>query len=427
MLRWRLALLVVATASPLVTSAWGASAKPSIYSNTEYIEDLAAGDGVLWVATHGGIEEYDLASLKRRRLYNTNDGLPTIEIRKLETEDGALVARTENARCLLAEGAFACGPAPTLPAPKPSYPEWMEGTRVTSNLVLGKRRFVGTAGRGLWLDGQRPRRLSPGHQLCGNHIEAIAEFNGQLWVGTFDEGLCRWDGKRFVSVRLPFRMVNDLAATDQGLFVATTQGLFRTRDGNRFDRIALFDTRGINDLAVDGDTLWATSTATLWRIPIGRKGRPRGFWQPGGTRSLQAVDAVDGNVWLATEDRGLLRMDGKRFVIFDRAAGLPTSWVVDVAAMADGSAYAATLRYGLVHVGRDGKITAIKGIPDKWLLHVSRNDQNLWVGTQAGAASFDDSGSHPLTALPNNCVHALKETDAGLWAATEGGLALYSK
>jgi ligand-binding sensor domain-containing protein len=427
MLRRRPALLVLAIASPHVTSAWGAGAKPALFSNTEYVEDLAAAAGVLWAATRGGIEEYDLATLARRRLYNRNDGLPPAEIRRLESDRGVLVARTENLRCRKSEQGFACVAAPPLPAPRPAGPEWLKGSRVTKVLELGKRRFVGTAGKGVWLDGGRPRRLTPSRQLCGNHVEALAEWGKQVWIGTFDEGLCRFDGERFVAVRTPFRMINDLAATGQGLYVATTQGLFRTRDGKRFEQVALFDTRGINDLAVDGDTLWATSTVTLWKIPLGRRGRPRGTWQPGGTRSLQAVDAVAGQVWLATEDRGLLRMEGKRFEIFDKAAGMPSSWTVDVAAMPDGSAYAATLRDGLVHVGSDGKLTREKGLPDTWLLHVSRGDEGVWIGTQGGAASLAASGTRTVDGLPHACVHALKRTEAGLWAATEGGLALYKE
>jgi ligand-binding sensor domain-containing protein len=255
---------------------------------------------------------------------------------------------------------------------------------------------------------------------------AMAEFQGQLWLGTFDEGLCRYDGQRFVAVRTPFRMVNDVVVAGERLYVATTVGLFRTRDGLRFDKVALFDTRGVNDLAVDGDTLWATSTATLWRIPVGRRGLPKGFWTPGGTSSLQAVDAKDGQVWLATEDRGLLRMRGKTFEVFDRAAGLPSSWVLDVVVDGEGGAFGATLRDGLVHVDKDGQLAKGVALPDPWLLHVSQGSQGVWVGTQGGAARVMAGKMSSLPALPNPCVHGLLEVGADLWVATEQGLARYA-
>ena len=436
MLRWRLTMLSALSLSAASSQgAWGASAtlgfataSPIIYTNTEYVEGLAATGETLWAATRGGVEEYDLGSLTRRRILTTKAGLPTTAVLGIEIRDGALVALTKDQRCTLLGDRFACEAAAmaALPTPTSTTPELWNGARVTARLVVGSRRFVGTADRGLWLGGARPRRLTPTGQLCGNHVTAIAEFAGETFLGTFDEGLCHFDGKRFVPVSVPFRMVNDMASTPHGLFVATTSGLFRTRDGRHFESVYLFDTRAINGLAVDGDTLWATNPAVLWEIPLG-PGRPRGYWQPGGTHSLQAVDVAAGVVWLASEDRGLLRKRGRHFQIFDRAAGLPTSWVVDVAAMPDGTAYAATLRHGLVHVDGKGHAEAVAGSPDAWLLHVGRDDAGVWLGTQGGAARIEGKASQVLADLPNPCVHSLYEAAAGLWVGTEGGVALYER
>lgn len=426
MLRWRLTLLLAVAASS--QSAWGASvapAKPAVFTNTEYVEGLAATASALWVATRGGVEEYDLRTWQRRRVYTTNDGLPTTAIRDVQVVEGAVVAVLADARCVLRDGSFRCAPGTAPEPPAPGTPQLFKGARITAELQLGPRRLLGTAGQGVWLAGVHARRLTPAGQLCGNHIMAVAEFANETWLGTFDEGLCRFDGRAFFNVSAPFRMVNAMASTTHGLFVATASGLFRTRDGRHFESVFLFDTRAINDLAVDGDTLWATSPAVLWKIPLGRHGLPRGYWQPGGTHSLQAVDVANGQVWLASEDRGLLRMHGRKFDVFDRAAGLPTSWMVDVAALPDGSVYGASLRHGLVHVDQNGKATPVAEISDPWLLRVSRGERGLWVGTQSGAASLDAAGAHALPSLPHPCVHAIASSTAGVWVGTEGGLALY--
>lgn len=432
MSRWRLTVLSMVAASS--QSAWGASATlesmasaPVVFSNTEYVEGLTATETTLWTATRGGVEEYDLGSLKRRKVWTTNDGLPTTAIRGVEVRDGLLVARTGDSLCTLHGNRFSCVSATLSSSATPDAPELWRGSRVSARLVVGSRRFVGTADRGLWLDGKQPRRLTPTGQLCGNHVVAIAEYGGGVWLGTFDEGLCRFDGKRFVAASVPFRMVNDLVSTPHGLYVATTSGLFRTRDGRRFEPVPLFDTRSINSLAFDGDTLWATNPAVLWRIPLGRRGRPRGYWQPGGTHSLQAVDAVAGVVWLASEDRGLMRMHGRRFEIFDRAAGLPTSWMVDVAAMPDGTVYGATLRHGLVRIGAAGAVDSVPGVPDAWLLRIGREDGGVWLGTQGGAARIEGKAMKVFASLPDPCVHGVYETATGIWVGTEGGVALYPR
>ena len=428
MLRWRLTLLLAALASS--QSAWGASAalaKPTVFTNTEYVEGIAAAASALWVATRGGVEEYDLRTLQRRRVYTTNDGLPTTAIRELRAIAGTVVAVLADARCSLHDGSFRCVPGDAIEPSAPTTPRLFKGARITAELQLGSRRFVGTAGQGVWLAGTHARRLTPADQLCGNLVVAIAKFENETWLGTFDEGLCRFDGAKFITISAPFRMVNALASTTYGLFVATTSGLFRTRDGHRFESVFLPDTHAVNDLAVDGDALWATSPAVLWKIPLGRRGLPRGYWQPGGTHSLQAVDVANGQVWLASEDRGLLRMQGRKFDIFDRAAGLPTSWMVGVAVLPDGSVYGASLRHGLVRIDPNGKSTPVTGLPDSWLLHVGRGERGLWVGTQSGAASLDATGVHVLPSLPNPCVHAIEDSAAGVWVGTEGGLALYER
>lgn len=99
--------------------------------------------------------------------------------------------------------------------------------------------------------------------------------------------------------------------------------------------------------------------------------------------------------------------------------------MVDVAAESDGGVYAATLRDGLVHVDKNGRIRKLDNLPDNWLLHVSQGNRRLWVGTQGGAASLTGETVTTLSSLPNPCVHAILETSTALWAATEAGVARY--
>jgi ligand-binding sensor domain-containing protein len=301
-----------------------------------------------------------------------------------------------------------------------------QGARVTAELGVGGRAFVGTATAGVWLDGASPRRLTPEDQICSNEIVATERFAGRLWFASFDEGLCSYDGRSFRRARLPADMMNDLVATPKALFAASTRGLFRTRDGERWERVGAFDDAAVVDLAFDGRTVWAVTPGALWEIPVGRRGGMRRYGEPGGARALQAVDVRGGRVWLASEDRGALRMTGKRFEIFDRAAGLPSSWSVDVAATPDGGAYVATLRHGLVRIEPDGRAhTVAAGEIDRWLLHVRFDEATggVWVGTQSGAAWLTAGGA-PTQLLGASQVHVVLPTPAGVWIGTDRGTAL---
>lgn len=392
----------------------------TVFTRTLYVEDLALDGDTVWVATRGGLEEYDLPSRRRRRLYTTLDGLSEIAVRRVAVDGATVHVRGDRSACTLVVNVLACEPGAPLEAEEPALAPRFHGLRVTRRVG----DLVGTAGGGLWIDGASPTRISPEGQICSNHIMAMAEYRGRLWLGSFDEGLCSFDGAGFHEHPTPFRMVNDLAATPKGLYVAASEGLFRTTDGAHFERVPFVDSRGVNDLHFDGRTLYATTPSALYRIRVRGGKKTRAFWMPGGSHAIQAVATSGDTVWLATEDRGAIRLRGKDTQIFDRAAGLPTSWALDVAVAPDGTAFVATLRHGLVAVSPDGRTTILDGLPDRWLLSVSTQPRGgLLVGTQGGAVEMDRAARVTgVPDLPHPSVHALYRQGAVLWVATEGGL-----
>jgi len=371
------ALVVVASATTL-------------YTNTETVTAVREHDGAIWVTTSGGLERYDAATLAR------TDVTPT---------------------------------APTPPAP-PSVSPRYAGARETVRVDTSAGVVVGTAGNGVWLDGATPRRLTPTGQICGNHVVAVVEWKGATWAATFDRGVCRLDGERWVTPATEFRMANDLAVTPRGLVVAASEGLFVTQDGVAFTRWAGVDETGFNDLALDGDVLYATMPGALWRVPLTRKAgkRPTARWVPGGSHAMQAVAVGAGAVWVTSEDRGTLRLERNRkrrtIVVSDRVAGLPTSWHIDVATTG-ATTWVATLRHGLLaHTGTTW--SRIAGLEDAWLLFVGADAaaRGVWVGAQGGLYHVDDDGTvtDHSALLPEPNVHVVVDRGAELWVGTEGGL-----
>jgi ligand-binding sensor domain-containing protein len=279
-------------------------------------------------------------------------------------------------------------------------------------------------------------------------VRTIVSYRGRVWLGTFTDGLYVIDASpdelveraeiatNATPLPAPFRMVNDAVAVGGSLYVAANEGLYVTRDGAHFQRIRQVDVRGVTALATDGHSLYATTTSALWRVRL--EGDRRGaavWWKPGGSRSLQGVIVEKSTVWLASEDRGAIRFDGKAFTAYDRLAGLPTSWVVAIAGDGEGGVYAATLRDGAMHLKANGDYTALPGLPSAWGLTVARADGEVCVGTQDGAACSDEargaagtSGSwQMLDRLPDRRVHAFLHTSEGLVVGTEAGWSVQRK
>jgi ligand-binding sensor domain-containing protein len=378
-----------------------------LYTSTARVSAVAVAGGVLWAATSGGVEEYDLRDGARLRLFTTEDGLDSNQVLEIAA-DGVLRARTARADCSLAGRRFLCTPAAPLSTAPPPLARAVHGARETARLQVAGHEIVSTDGAGLWLDG---RRITPEGQICANHVEALASFRGALWAGTFDNGLCVLDCSGFHSVLTPFRMVNDLLATPEGLWVAAGEGLFFTRDGRTFRKEPRVRERGVNRLAAAGARLFATTPAALYAID----GRHVRRWpHPAGSTALQAVTVSGGNLWLASEDAGAIRFRGGRFQAFDRASGLPSSWAVDVAPAPGSGVWVATLRDGAVRLGADGQVRERRD-PHAWGLRLYADSRRMIFGTQQGIAAMD-------FALPDPRVHAIVADGDGLWLGTEGGL-----
>ena len=413
MLTLAAALLVAACPAPVLDR--------QLFTDTRDVRDLLLDGDTLWAATSGGVERYDLRRRQRQRLYTTEDGLPALETRDLALVGGRIAVGLDGVRCLLVDDRFQCASEPSMDSGAASSGAAVEGTRTTKVLQHDGHTIAGTAGRGIWIDASQP--LTPRDQICSNHIVAIADWRGRTWFGSFDNGLCSYDGSRFAEAALAPRLVNDLVATPDGLFVATADGLFRSADGRRFERVAAVD-RAINDLAFDREqrVLYATNPALLFRLPLSKSRiKPRQFWLPGGSRSLQAVAARNGDVWLASEDRGALHLVRGKFQIHDRAAGLPSSWAVDVAIADDGTVYLATLRHGVVRI-RGNVATALPQWSDPWTLFVDVDRGELWIGTQHGAALVSGDQVRSIGPLAQPCAHVVTAIGDRIWIGTEQGL-----
>ncbi|MBT8491940.1 MAG: hypothetical protein KJO07_02675 [Deltaproteobacteria bacterium] len=419
----RLALMVLAVAAAPVAVA---SAAPDhrVLANTTHVEDFLIdgereGGAAVYAATRGGLEVYRLSTGQRIRHYTSADGLPDLHIRELKMNGGVLEVRTREHLCALTDSGFRCSKEKPLASPMPRVAGRKGGARITKKVRYKGRVLTATAGAGLWVGS---RRLTPGHQICSNHMMAITSFRGRTYFGSFDDGLCSSaDEMIFMRHRGPFRMINDLEATPHGLFVASGEGLYRSVDGMKFEKIEFVSQRGVNGLAFDGRSLWVTTPGALWRVRVNGGPRNREYWKPGGSRSLQAVAARGRQVWIATEDRGLVNKTRKGFEVYDRAYGLPSSWALDVTIDRRGTVYGATLRDGVVAIDRRGRVRPVGRAPDRWTLFVADIAGKLAVGTQGGAAVIGRRNSRTGFALPHPNVHVIARAKGKLYLGTEGG------
>ena len=103
MKRIALTLLALVTAPVAVATA---APGHRVLANTGHVEDLVVngareGGPVVYAATRGGIEVYQLSDGRRLRHYTSADGLPELHVRELRINGGGVEARTRAPLCAL--------------------------------------------------------------------------------------------------------------------------------------------------------------------------------------------------------------------------------------------------------------------------------------------------------------------------------------
>lgn len=411
-----------------------------VWAATMNVRALATDGAYVWAATGGGVERYDRAT-HRRDTFGVAQGLDTLDAIDVRVQQGTVEIDTYASRCSFesADQRFHCHKTATR-APAAREIGGFRGHAVTARLELGSDAYIATRGGGLFhLHDERVTLLSDPSVSMSSFVHTAARFRDELWLGSFDDGLFRVPlehgqirqdlRKGAVKVATPFRMVNRLMATDDTLFVAAKDGVFSTRDGKTFVHMTSIHARDITGLATTRDSLWVASTEAVYRLARSGRGRPlASHVYPAGSHAIQDITAdADDRVWLATEDRGVVRIDAAGPVAFDRLQGLPTSWFVAVKSDGQGGVRAASLRHGFIHVGADGSWRRVTVPRGDWGLAIARIGSAWCEGTQDGAWCEAQGIRQPFALLPDARVHAIVPLEGQWLVATEAGVAIYPR
>ncbi len=280
---------------------------------------------------------------------------------------------------------------------------------------------------------------------CGPRISSVEVFQGHLWAGGFDGGLCRLDKTgwtRFAGPDyLPSDMVNRLEATRRFLFVATLKGLVTVDTRGHFRRYVEADCvdnlrgpcpwhQSVPGVALDPTdaTVWVADAGAIHNI---RGNRWKHYFRKAGVDTTEITRIAAGRDFIvaATLDSGLL-VKGRRertFRVLDERHGLSDNWVMDVTVAEDGAVWAATCTRG-VSRWKDGRWTTFtrqEGLADDYTLSVNEIDGRMWVGTLKGLTVLSSAGVVSLSSrdgLPGDEIHDAVAMGNRVWLATDGGL-----
>lgn len=277
--------------------------------------------------------------------------------------------------------------------------------------------WFGTTGEGVYrYDGKSFVNFTVKDGLSNNYVWCMYVDNpGNMWFGTAN-GLCRYDGKRFISVpvfgsnRSNFYLHQGGAPSVEnavwsimqdktgGYWFGTTKGIYRY-DGNVFTRFLHHD--GIvNNTGFQISTVESIIEDKGGNIWFGGRGTEGLFcfdgtsltsFTPDGKEWVRPIlEDKDGNIWFGTRNHSVYRYDGKTFMNFKDKQIF--GWVVSMAEDKTGNLWLSTER-GLAKYDGNQVITftAKDGLDNENVSSVMIDRAgNIWVGTKGlGLYKFD--------------------------------------
>lgn len=263
-------------------------------------------------------------------------------------------------------------------------------------------------------DGSQLIYLTIENGLPSNRVVSIIEDDlGNLWFGT-DMGISKFDGKSFTNLSeregLCSNMISNLFIDSKGIFWIGTWAGVCTFDGNRFEKISISYPKV--ETKINPDTKdWITSIA----------------------------EDKNGDIWIGRDGFGACKFDGESFVHYTTLDGMNSNNVQSIVPDQDGNIWIGTRvaerdnadaehRKGKGGLNKfDGKnftlFPKIEGLSESDVYEIYSDNSNvLWISTTSNGVYKLEKNEFVNFAVPNSTMSIIKDNSGNIWLGCAGGL-----
>lgn len=385
-----------------------------------------AGDGYLWIGTEAGLVRFDGWNF---RVIRDNSRALTI---------GSVLGLTPDKHgCLwiwLQDRTIVryCRGVFDRPLPQAAANADIEAmNRSNRDGLLAWRAEVGAFS---YSDG-RFQELASAAELPRSPVISIAQTRyGDVYLGTRDAGLFREADGKIVSIRqgLPDLKVNCLLPDgDRGVWVGTDQGIVRWNGSefipvnlpanlNRFQALAMIRDR-------DGNIWVGTDSRGLLRINSAGVVSVRERDDSSNNAITALFEDREGNLWIGHAG-GIERLRDSAFVTYSNSEGLPTDGGSPVFVDGDGRTWFAPSQGGLWWLQGDRHGRIMNDRLDRDVVYsLAGGKDELWIGRQRGGLTWLRYQPNAVAAttytqsngLAQNSVYSVyRARDGTIWAGT---------
>lgn len=287
---------------------------------------------------------------------------------------------------------------------------------------------------------------STGEQISEYVRQVFQDRDGNLWLGTNGDGVCRWDWRTLtylnVNEGLAGSAIRGIVQDRSGAMWFATEGGVSRWQSDAFRNYTVADGLSDNDvwsLMLDSHgRIWAGTHEGVCRLegesfvafPLPRVSveKPESRFTPKVVFAM--IEDRAGNLWFGTDGEGVHRTDGKTFTSFTTKEGLAGNMV---RALCED-------RLGRVWIGTDGggascydgatfrNFTKDDGLNNNRVFEIIEDRAgSMWFSTLgAGACRYDGTTFRAFGAtqgLTKSHVQSmLEDSDGTLWFGCSGGL-----
>ena len=407
--------------SQYVHDHWGAEQgvpRGSIYAITQ------TADGYLWIGSEEGLFRFD--GFNFRQISDPSGSITLTSVVGLVADkEGSLWLRLRDTTLIrYRNGEFEYPPEQA--AYITATARGNLGELIAGEMQLGAFAFT----RGAW------QLLSSATTLPRSPVLSITQTaNGDIWMGTRGAGLYRFrDGKVLsVTTGLPDPKVNCLLPdSDRTIWIGTDQGIIRW-DGSKLTGAALANVQALA-MARDRDgNVWVGSDSRgLLRVNAGGVSALDSREYGSGAAVTAVFEDREGDVW-AGSSNGIERLRDSAFITYSDPEGLPTDGPNPVFVDSTNRTWFSPVDGGLWWFRGDdhGRISA-DGLDRDVVYSITGGVNELWVGRERGGLtrlqlkdeSYSARSYTRADGLAQNNVYCVYRTRNGvIWAGTlSGGL-----
>ena len=277
------------------------------------------------------------------------------------------------------------------------------------------------------------RMITMNDGLAANAVRNIVQDKyGYIWFGT-DNGLCRYDGRRVLPLRIPELGINQyisaLLASNDGLYVGTAKGVFFINYNRQvFERLPMDIHSTVTHLSSDKEgALWvSTMNQGVWHYHPGTDRSSQYHLKSSGDAVAQVFVDAGNQIWTVTNwgepvVQKLNRLHNQFEPVKTEFNGVPTS--LCMFQTRDGRYWLGTWEHGLLQMNSDGSLEQVLNpllTKVGWHIHTlyEDSDGHIYIGCDDGLINFDPKTGE-WKKSDDRFVYAItNDTEGGMWIGT---------